>query len=127
MYLGVFCLFLVPGLLIVLAWMRLGAAKADSRVPRWRFYCLIACLVAGSCTIPIGWAGSVAWLSVGGDPHGMGTPPGIWMPLNRIFFWGVVTSALLGLCAKGSGRILAIAAAISALLASMAVIILDFE
>ena len=125
MYAIAFCLSFVPVLLIVLAWKQWSGTEPDARVPRWRFFSLTACLVAASCAIPIGLAGSLAWLHVGGNPQSKGSPPGIWMILNRVFFWIVIASALLGILAKGRGRFLGIAAAIAAYIAAMAVIILD--
>lgn len=127
MYKAAIVFSVIPAVLAVVAWMRAYGIQSDSSVPKWRIYCLFACLVAASCSIPAGLAESLAWLNAGGDPHGMGTAPGIWVPLRRVFLWTLLLTAVLGLFAKGKGRIAGVAAAMAAFLANLAVALIDFD
>jgi hypothetical protein len=127
MYLATFCVFLIPTLLMILAWKRLSNVQPDLIVPIWRFYCLIACLISATLAIPIGLGESLAWLNAGGNPHGMGTSPGIWVPLRQALRSAVFTSAVLGLLAKGRGRFVGITAAIATLISSMMVVLFDMD
>jgi hypothetical protein len=74
----------------------------------WSDRAAIASLMVGTCAIVAGFLGKVAWLRAGGDPHGMGTPNGIWVQLQRIFLTALVLSAVLALLGKGRGRVLTV-------------------
>ena len=80
---------------------------------------------------PRGFAAGLAflfsWLHAGGDPHGMGTPDGIWQVL-RWMFWSILMGTIaLTILARGRGRLLIFAAVITTVLADFAVIRLDFD
>jgi hypothetical protein len=127
MYTAAFCVFLIPTLLTILAWKRWSHIRTDSMNPKWRFYCLIASLTSASLAIPIGLGQSFAWLHAGGDPHGMGTPPGIWVPLHQALLSVVLISVVFGLLAKGRGRFVGIAAAIATLISNMMVVLFNMD
>jgi len=67
----------------------------------------------------------LAWLHSGGDPHGMGTPPGIWQPLGRVFKWTLAAAVTLAIFGKGKSRLLVVGAAVADVLAGVMVILLD--
>ena len=75
---------------------------------------MIAALILGSCAIPIGLAGTLAWLHLSGDSHGMGTPQGMWIPLNKLFFSAIIISACLAILGTGRGRVLTLVALVAA-------------
>lgn len=127
MYITATFLFLIPTVLITVAWSRSNKAQLDSRLPKWRFYCLISSLIFATLAIPIGLGESYAWLYAGGNPHGMGTPAGLWVPLRRLFLCAVLFCVALGLVSKGKGRFIGISAAIAAFASSTMVVVLDFD
>src|SRR5436190_4988891 len=87
MYIVAVVLFLVPSLLILTGWSRALDGWQESSEPKWRINCVTASLVTASCAIPTGLAFNFAWLHSCGNPHGMGTPPGVWRILAWVF-WG---------------------------------------
>lgn len=127
MYITATILFLIPTVLITVAWDRSSKSQLDSIVPRWRFYCLISSLIVATLAIAVGLVESYAWLYAGGNPHGMGTPRGLWVPLRRLFLDAVLICVMLGLVAKGKGRFIGISTAIAAFASSTMVVILDFD
>ena len=127
MYVVTLVLFSVPCLLMLSAWSRAVNARQAVPKPDWRITCLIAALVAGSCTIAAGLSFVFAWLHAGGNPHGMGTPPGLWQVLRRVFWSALLGTIGLTILAKGRGRFLILAAIASAVLADFAVIWFDFD
>ena len=68
-----------------------------------------------------------AWLHAGGNPHGMGTPTGIWQVLRWVFWSALLATIALTILAKGRGRFLILTAVVSTVLADFAVIRLDFD
>ena len=127
MYVLALILFAGPCFLMSVAWRRaLVARKADSKAG-WRTNCLIAALVMGSFTIAAVLSFVFAWLYAGGNPHGMGTPPGIWQSIRWVFWSALLASLGLTALAKGRGRFVNVAAVISAFLADFAVIRLNFD
>jgi hypothetical protein len=126
MYVLTLVLFSVPCFLILVAWSR--AVKAKQAAPRdWRMNCLIAALVTGSWMIVAALAFLFAWLHAGGDPHGMGTPPGLWQVLRWVFWSALLGTIVLTILAKGRGRLLILAVIVSTVLADFIVIRLDFD
>ena len=89
--------------------------------------CLIAALVAGSCAIAAGLSFLFAWLHAGGNPHGMGTPPGLWQVLRWVFWSALLGTIVLAVLAKGRERFFILAAIVSAVLADFVVIWSDFD
>jgi len=127
MYILTLVLFAFPSLLIAKAWNGVVKAQSASRTPSWRTNCLIAALVTGSCMIAAGLAFLFSWLHAGGDPHGMGTPDGIWQVLRWVFWSILMGTIALTILARGRGRLLIFAAVITTVLADFAVIRLDFD
>lgn len=127
MYVLTIILFAAPCSLILAAWNR--ALKARRVVPEadWRMKCLIIALVAGSCTIAAGLSFVFAWLHAGRNPHGMGTPRGVWQVLRWVFWSALLGTIVFTSLAKGRGRFLIFAAMLSAVLADFTVIRLDFD
>ena len=68
-----------------------------------------------------------AWLYAGGNPHGMGTPPGISQVLRWVFWSAFLGTIGLTLLAKGRGRFFIVAAIVSAVLADLAAMLSDFD
>ena len=110
MYLTTAVLFLIPASMIVFAWMSMKRYWDGVTSHYWRDYVGIASLIVGSCAILAGFAGKLTWLKAGGDPHGMGTPAGIWMILRKVFFSAIVLSAFFALLGKGRGRVVTLVA-----------------
>ena len=77
--------------------------------------------------VPTGLAFILAWLHSSGNPHGMGTPPGAWQILIRVFWWTLLASVVLTILGKGKGRFLVLGAAATAVLANYAVIMLNMD
>ena len=63
----------------------------------------------------------------GGNPHGMGTPPGAWQILVRVHNWTLLASVILAIVGKGRGRFFVFGAAVAAVLAGFAVIVLNMD
>jgi hypothetical protein len=127
MYVVTLVLFSVPCFLMLSAWSRAVKARQAALKSDWRIACLIAALVAGTGTIVACISFVFAWLHAGGDPHGMGTPPGLWQVLRWVFWSAFLGTIGLTILAKGRGRFLILAAIVSAALADFAVIRLDFD
>jgi hypothetical protein len=127
MYIVTLVLFAVPCFLMVSAWSRAVKTRQAIPKPDWRMNCLITALVTGSCTIAAGLSFLFAWLHAGGNPHGMGTPPGLWQVLRWVFSSALLGTIVLTILAKWRGRFLILAAIVSAVLVDFAVITLDFD
>jgi hypothetical protein len=127
MYVVALVLFSVPCFLMLSAWSRAVKTRQSLQSPDWRITCLIVALVAGSCTIAAGLSFVFSWLHAGGNPHGMGTPPGLWQVLRWVFWSAFLGTISLTILAKGRGRFLILAAIVSAVLADFAVMWLDFD
>lgn len=57
----------------------------------------------------------------------MGTPPGTWQILVRVYNWTLLTSVILAIVGKGKGRFFVLGAAVAAVLADFTVIRLDMD
>jgi hypothetical protein len=124
MYVVTLVLFSVPCFLMLSAWSRALKTRQAAPHPDWRIACLVAALVAGSCTIAAGLSFVFAWLYAGGNPHGMGTPPGIWQVLRWVFWSAFLGTIGLTLLAR---EIFILAAIVSAVLADLAAMLSDFD
>jgi hypothetical protein len=127
MYVVTLIVFSVPCFLMLSAWIRAMNAQQAALKPHWRITCLVAALVGGTCTIAAGLSFVFAWLHAGGNPHGMGTPPGVWQVLRWVFWAALLATVGLTIVAKGHGRLLILASIVSAVIADFAVIRLDFD
>jgi hypothetical protein len=127
MYIMAVVLFLVPCCLLLTGWSHAIKGWQKLSEPQWRINCMTASLLIASCAILTGIAFIFAWLHSGGNPHGMGTPPGVWQTLGRVFRWMLVVSVALAILGKGKGRFLVLGAAVSAVLVPFAVMMLDID
>ena len=127
MYFVAAFLFLIPLTLILVGWNRALRSSDDSPYPDWRTRCRTSALFVASLAVPAGLAFILAWLHSGGNPHGMGTPPGAWQILVRVFYWALLASVILAIVGKGKGRFFALGAAVAAVVADFAVIMLDMD
>ena len=127
MYFVATFLFLIPLTLILVGWNRALRSSDDSPRPDWRTRCTTTSLFVASLAVPVGLAFIFAWLHQGGNPHGMGTPPGAWQILVRVYNWTLLASVILAIVGKGKGRLFVLGAAIAAVLADFAVITLDMD
>jgi hypothetical protein len=127
MYFVAIFLFLIPLTLILVGWNRALRSPDDSPGPDWRTRCRTTSLFVASLAVPVGLAFIFAWLHQGGNPHGMGTPPGAWQILVRVYNWTLLASVILAIVGKGKGRFFVLGAAVAAVLADFAVITLDMD
>jgi hypothetical protein len=127
MYVMTVVLFLVPASLIVIAWRSANRYRHKSQVRDWRDHLMIGALILGSCAIPMGLVGNLAWLHLGGNPHGLGTPQGMWIPLRRVFFSAIAISACMAIFGKGGGRVLTLVALAVAFVSDTMVVLLQME
>ena len=126
-YIATAVLFLIPASMIVFAGV--GIKRRWYEVPShdWSDRARIASLIVGACAILAGFFGKLAWLRAGGDPHGMGTPGGVWMILRKLFFSALALSAFFALLAKGRGRVLTLIALGIAFAADTVVYLLQMD
>jgi hypothetical protein len=127
MYFVAVLLFSIPLALIFVGWRRVLRASHESSQSNWRTKCRTGSLVVASFAVPTGLAFILAWLHSGGNPHGMGTPPGVWQIFVRVFWGTLVVSVILATLGKGEGRFPVLGAAVAAILADYAVIMLDMD
>jgi hypothetical protein len=127
MYVAAVCLYVIPAMLILLAWQRMSKPPPDTQSSNWRHRFLIASLIAASCGVVFGSSEIRTWLHAGGNPHGMGTPPGLWIPLRWVFLSFVVATAILAVVAKGRGRLIGLCAVRGAVVSNFQVVLLDFD
>jgi hypothetical protein len=120
-------LFLIPMSLIVFSGIRMKRSWDAVPTHDWRDRLGVASAVVGCCAILLGYAGKVAWLRAGGDPHGMGTPNGVWVPMHKLFFLTLAIGAILAIIGRGSGRALTLIAIGVAFVADTMLYILQME
>src|SRR5215467_10283333 len=104
LYIAAGILFLLPCLLLCLAWWFSFRSENPTTLATWRNNLLkTALLLAGASTlIHILW--NASWLHSGGSPHGMGAGPGIWQSLGTPLLWTFGTAVVLSVFAKGKSR-----------------------
>jgi len=128
MYAVAAILYLLPAAIIAAGWFRQQNARPPAAARcLWRGRCVAGSLLIVFFAILTGIASSFNWLSLGGDPHGMGTPVGPWQLLSRCFIALLVLGITLALLGKGKGRFLAIGAALAAFFAHTAIVLLQME
>jgi hypothetical protein len=69
----------------------------------------------------------IAWFHSGGSPHGPGPQPGIWEVLIRIYDAALAATLILAGLAKGRGRLLLAASALSNLFVVYALYMLQLD
>jgi len=120
--------YLLPTAVIAAGWFRQQKARhLVAANDLWRSRCVAGFLLIVGCATLAGLASSLNWLSLGGDPHGMGTPDGPWQLLSRCFITLLVIGITLALLGKGKGRSLAIGAAFAAFFAHTAVVLVQMD
>jgi hypothetical protein len=127
MYIVAVVLFLIPGSMLLFAWLRGHRYTHGTTVRNWRDHCLTASLIGASFAVLIGMAANIFWLHLGGNPHGMGTPVGLWVPLRRIFLWTISIGLILAILGKGKGRFIACGALDTAFASDLMIGILDMD
>ena len=127
MYVFATILFFIPSALIFFGWVRASQAQQGLSGQTWRTKCVLASLLAASFATVAGLASTLDWLHLGGDPHGGGTPPGLWQPLFRVMLWALAVCVILAIPGKGKGRFLALGAAAAAFLAVLAVVLMNMD
>ena len=110
MYVATAVLFLIPASMMVFAGMSMKRRWDEVSSHGWSDRAGIASLIVGTCAILAGFLGKLDWFRAGGDPHGMGTPSGVWVILHKMFLSTLVLSALFALLGKGRGRVLTLVA-----------------
>ena len=71
-------LFLFPVWLVFTGWKHAVKVSPDTPEFSYRSKFTTASLFAAGISTLAGVAYMLAWLGSGGDPHGMGAPPGVW-------------------------------------------------
>ena len=118
MYTSTVILFMLPLAIVVIAWgVALRSEKAPTS-PDWRTYCLRLELITATIATLTGLSFWLLWTHSGGSPHGLMPASGLWFPFREIAKWSVLATVILGVFAKGKGRVLAIGSAFSIVLVS---------
>jgi len=127
MLVATFLLFLIPLWLLGSAWS--GSFRATPRdVARdWRWYFLIASVLAGTILAIAAIVSSFSWSYNGGSPHGLLPRPGVWMSLRPIIKWSLIASLLLALVGRGRSRLLVIASTFSVLFVEWALAVVEMD
>ena len=113
MYVVTVVLFLIPLSILAIAWRgELGHRKELAHLD-WRSYCMRLALVVASVAALTAMGFWLSWTHSGGSPHGLMPAPGLWLPLREIAKWSVATTVVIGIFARGKGRLLVVGSAIS--------------
>jgi hypothetical protein len=127
MYVATFILFLIPWSIIWVALKSSIKSKKERSHLDWRSYMLWAALSMGAFATVTAMGFFLSWTHGGGSPHG-GTPkPGLWLTFRPIAICSVGATVALGTFAKGKGRLLAIASAISIVLVTYLLAALEMD
>ena len=105
-YVATGILFLLPCVLLFLAWRSFLGSQKPPALPAWRRFVVRIGLVVAVLSTLIHVIWNASWLHSGGSPHGMGAGPGIWLSLGRPLVWTFGIAIALSFFAKGKGRIL---------------------
>ena len=127
MYVVTVVLFLIPCILICIGWGRRALHQKPADAPTWRDRCMVVSFVSGILGALVGMAAELLWLHGGGNPHGIGSAPGVWQQLlvsSRCAFLLTLVLAILG---KGRGRLLVFGALAATVFADVMVELLQME
>jgi hypothetical protein len=113
--------------LLALACIMMKRSWDASRTHDWRDHFGVASVIVGCCAILLGYVGDLAWLRAGGDPHGLGTPNGVWKPLLKLFLLALPIGAFLATMGRGRGRVLTLIAIGAAFAADTMLYLLQME
>ena len=69
----------------------------------------------------------LSWTYEGGSPRGGAPKPGLWLALRPLATWSVIATVVLGAFARGKGRLLAIASAISVIFVIYSLAVLEMD
>jgi hypothetical protein len=129
MYVVTVILYTIPSILIVFGWRRsiLCWNLNLVTISHWRDRCLLLSFFTAGIACLSALASDLFWLQSGGDPHGMGSAPGIWRPLSAASCIAVFATLILVLPAKGKGRNLIAGAMGGVVFAQMLVKLLQME
>ena len=113
MYIATIIFFLIPFSLIFVAGR--GELAGDTKLSNqdWRSYCLRAALLFVTLAAVSAMCSFLSRTYNGGSPHGAIPSPGLWMQLRYITGLSLAAAAIVGLFAKGKGRLLVLGSAIS--------------
>jgi hypothetical protein len=113
MYVATLIFFVIPWSLILLGWKTSLKNSAKPNQQNWRSLMLQASLAVGVLAVLTAMGFFLSWTHEGGSPHGGAPRPGLWLALRPIATWSIAATVVLGAFAKGKGRLLAIASAVS--------------
>jgi len=120
-------LFMLPCLLLFLAWKSSLRADLAKGLPAWRKKVVLAALVVACVSTLVHLIWNVSWLSSGGSPHGMRAAPGIWQSLCCPLLWTFSFAIVLSLFARGKSRIFLLGWSLSMYSVFQAIYILQFD
>ena len=98
-------LFLLPSLLLWLAWKCQSKDLNKLFIPRWRSASGKLSIALSACTTLLALIFFYSWFYNGGSPHGMTPPPGIWAGAGRATFVAFIVSLVVAILAKGRWRL----------------------
>lgn len=120
-------LFMIPCTLICIGWGSLAFHHTRVDAPTWRKRCIAVSFVSGILGALIGMTADLLWLHGGGDPHGMGSAPGVWWQLTIMSWYTYPATLVLAILGKGRGRFFILAALAATCFAEFVVPILQMD
>jgi hypothetical protein len=97
------CLFLAAGL-------RYGLeSNRQAILFGWRWNCFLLDVAVASITVVLFTIFNLSWLKCGGSPHGMDTPPGLWLTMQPYRLPTLSATFVLATLGKGKWLLLAVA------------------
>jgi hypothetical protein len=127
MYVVTVVLFLIPCILICVGWGRRALHQKPADAPTWRDRCISVSFVSGILGALIGMAADLFWLHGGGNPHGMGSAPGVWQQLLTGSRFAFLLTLVLAITGKGRGRFFVFGALAATVFADVMVQLLQFD
>jgi hypothetical protein len=118
---------MIPCILICFGWGRRAFHEGSADAPTWRDRCIAVSFVSGILGALIGVAADLLWLHGGGDPHGMGSAPGVWRQLTIMSWCTYPATLVFAILGKGRGRFFILAALAATCFAEFVVPILQMD
>jgi len=126
MYIVAVFLFLAPIVLIVVGWNR-ALRHSDASQSNWRTTCRTTSLLVASIAVARAWQ---PW-SLGSTSVETHTEwehhPEFGESSTGVFWWTLLSSIVLAIVGKGTGRFFVFGAVVAAVLAGLAVIVLNMD